>query len=170
MASDAAQLAQLLKAGVQAEEPAAAASPPSPSASFAPPGLASPVCASAAASHGVQPAERCKPAGPAEASARGGQRLPRELAVLFWRTLTGIWRTPALLLLHWALAIASGALAGVIFFQVGSAGWCRKVGVEGTAECLPVPTPDLPSPATRRRPAPVCTGVQRHERHPEPGR
>jgi hypothetical protein len=48
------------------------------------------------------------------------QRTPffRELAVLFWRTLTEIIRNPALLGMHCAMSIAMGLLCGGIFFQL----------------------------------------------------
>lgn len=42
--------------------------------------------------------------------------LSRELAVLFWRTLTEIVRNPALLLMHCGMGAAMGALCGGIFF------------------------------------------------------
>lgn len=48
------------------------------------------------------------------------QRTPffRELAVLFWRTLTEIIRNPALLGMHCAMSIAMGLLCGGIFYQL----------------------------------------------------
>lgn len=42
--------------------------------------------------------------------------LSRELAVLYWRTLTEIVRNPALLLMHCGMGAAMGALCGGIFF------------------------------------------------------
>jgi len=42
--------------------------------------------------------------------------LSREIAVLFWRTLTEIVRNPALLMMHCGMGIAMGALCGGIFF------------------------------------------------------
>ncbi|KAL4458955.1 hypothetical protein ABPG75_013820 [Micractinium tetrahymenae] len=44
--------------------------------------------------------------------------LSRELAVVFWRTLVDIVRNPALLLLHWVLALLMGAFVGAVFFDV----------------------------------------------------
>lgn len=44
--------------------------------------------------------------------------LSRELAVLFWRALIDILRNPALLVLHWAIAIGIGIFVGLIFLNV----------------------------------------------------
>lgn len=131
VASDHAQLAQLLKAGPRAEE---ASAPPPPHALLEAAGEA---VATKSVAYGSAPATpepgavqdaRSEP----DAAVQGGRRLSRELAVLFWRTLTGIWRNPALLLLHWGLAIASGLLAGVIFFQVGA--WAQVGGKRATCK------------------------------------
>jgi len=55
---------------------------------------------------------------PSTASTRPPARTPlsRELAVLFWRTLTEIVRNPALLMMHCGMGVAMGALCGGIFF------------------------------------------------------
>ena len=42
----------------------------------------------------------------------------RELAVLFWRTLTEIWRNPSLLAMHCVMAIVMGLLCGGIFYNL----------------------------------------------------
>ncbi len=46
--------------------------------------------------------------------------LARELAVLFWRTLTEIIRNPTLLAMHCAMAIIMGTLCGGIFYHIGN--------------------------------------------------
>lgn len=121
VASDPAQLAQLMKAGPRVEEAAAGALPP-PHALLEVSGQAvaakGVACASAPATPEPE-AEQLARFEP-DADVHRGRSLPRELSVLFWRTLAGIWRNPALLLLHWGLAIAAGLLAGVIFFQAGA--------------------------------------------------
>lgn len=43
----------------------------------------------------------------------------RQMAVLFWRTGTDIIRNPALLLLHWIMALGMGIFVGCIFFDAG---------------------------------------------------
>ena len=42
----------------------------------------------------------------------------RELAVLFWRTLTEIWRNPSLLAMHCIMALTMGLLCGGIFYNL----------------------------------------------------
>ncbi|BDA44712.1 probable broad substrate specificity ATP-binding cassette transporter at C-terminar half [Coccomyxa sp. Obi] len=46
--------------------------------------------------------------------------LARELAVLFWRTLTEILRNPTLLLMHCLMALIMGVLCGFIFFHISN--------------------------------------------------
>ncbi|EIE21490.1 hypothetical protein COCSUDRAFT_66913 [Coccomyxa subellipsoidea C-169] len=46
--------------------------------------------------------------------------LARELAVLFWRTLTEIIRNPTLLAMHCAMALVMGLLCGGIFYHIGN--------------------------------------------------
>ena len=55
---------------------------------------------------------------PSSSARRPPARTPlsRELAVLYWRTLTEIVRNPALLLMHCGMGAAMGALCGGIFF------------------------------------------------------
>ena len=62
--------------------------------------------------------ERRHGGGASTASTVPPARTPfsRELAVLFWRTLTEIVRNPALLMMHCGMGAAMGALCGGIFF------------------------------------------------------
>lgn len=76
------------------------------------------------------------------------QSLSRQLAVLTWRTTVDTCRSPSLLLLHWALAVTTGLLMGVIFYQVWTfsvpAGCTSALRVAATwrqltAACPPAP-------------------------------
>ena len=44
--------------------------------------------------------------------------LLRELAILYHRTFTEIWRNPALLMMHCIMSILIGILVGGIFYHV----------------------------------------------------
>lgn len=68
--------------------------------------------------------------------------LGRELAVLFWRTLTEIIRNPTLLAMHCAMAIIMGTLCGGIFYHIGNdiAGAQNRLGARrilhpGSPDC-----------------------------------
>jgi hypothetical protein len=41
----------------------------------------------------------------------------RELGTLSWRTFTDMRRNPALLLMHWATALAMGLVTGLLFLN-----------------------------------------------------
>ncbi len=57
--------------------------------------------------------------------------LARELAVLFWRTLTEILRNPTLLLMHCLMALIMGLLCGGIFYHISNdiAGAQNRLGM-----------------------------------------
>ncbi|KAL4431621.1 hypothetical protein ABPG77_001463 [Micractinium sp. CCAP 211/92] len=75
--------------------------------------------ACAAAEMGMPLSGKGSPGGVAAAAApQWRPSLSRELAVVFWRTLVDIVRNPALLLLHWVLALLMGAFVGAVFFDV----------------------------------------------------
>jgi hypothetical protein len=61
--------------------------------------------------------------------------LARELAVLFWRTLTEIIRNPTLLAMHCAMALVMGLLCGGIFYHIGNdiAGAQNRLGAPTSA-------------------------------------
>jgi hypothetical protein len=46
--------------------------------------------------------------------------ITRELAVLYWRTLTEIIRNPTLLAMHCAMAVIMGTLCGGIFYHISN--------------------------------------------------
>ena len=122
--SDPAQLAQLLQAGdkvgqydcqLAVPDAAPAATPAAPTTVIPNP----PDVLRTTGADGVSGVVAAAPAQPARRGA-AGSHLPRELAVLFWRTAADTARNPSLLLLHWALALATGVLLGAIFWQVDS--------------------------------------------------
>lgn len=136
--SDPAQLQQLVRATAAASSKLGAALPLGgsgdsaqrelPSAAGLPPQRALEKAWSdpaAAAGDAAPPAPSSSEAASSRSGSGGGgggawRRLPRELAVMFWRTALETWRNPSLLLLHWAMALGMGLLLGSIFFQVGA--------------------------------------------------